>query len=189
MYKALIFDFFDVIHTDPFKAWMTKHGYTRTGKFAEASRLVDRGNIKMNEFYEKLAEASSLSAKAIETDFEAFSKVDYELVDFIEQLHQNYLIGLLSNSDAGYLLPLLKRHKLEPLFNELLISSEAKVIKPEPEIFMLMLDRLGITANEAIFIDDNEHNTQAAEKLGIKSIPYETIEKLKKALEGLGITL
>jgi len=121
MYKAIIFDFFDVIHTDPFHAWMKKHGYTREGAFAEASRMLDRGTISMQEFYEKLSEASGITATEIESDFHQFSRVDHEMVAFIAKLRAFYKTALLSNSEKAYLRNLLSKHQLESLFDLIVI--------------------------------------------------------------------
>lgn len=182
MYKALIFDFADVIHTDIFHAWMTKYGYKREGKLEEASRLCDRGVITLDDFFQKLSEASNQPAQSIQAEFKEFAKVDDQIVDLIKKLRIQYKIALLSNAHTQYLRPLLKKHDLEILFDEIIISSEVHLIKPEPEIFLLILKKLAITADQAIFIDDFEMNTKAAESLGIKSIWYQNSSQLKEVL-------
>lgn len=42
--------------------------------------------------------------------------------------------------------------------------------KPDPRFFQLALDRLGVKAEETVFLDDIGHNLQAAAKMGIKTI-------------------
>ena len=56
MFKAIIFDFFDVIRTDAYKAWLSNNGYAREGQFAELSDQMDSGAITAEDFLESLAQ-------------------------------------------------------------------------------------------------------------------------------------
>ena len=61
-----------------------------------------------------------------------------------------------------------------PFFSEfdgkIVVSGEEKLIKPDPRIFELILDRYHLEAAESIFIDDNPDNIQTANRLGFKTI-------------------
>ena len=59
--------------------------------------------------------------------------------------------------------------------------------KPFPEFFQLLLDRFNIKKEEAVFIDDNLRNAEAAEQFGLKTIRFTTPSELKEALQGLQI--
>lgn len=50
MYKAIIFDFFDVILSDLYKAWLKKHGIERVGAYDEIMKPLDRGDITVEQF-------------------------------------------------------------------------------------------------------------------------------------------
>jgi epoxide hydrolase-like predicted phosphatase len=189
MYGAIIFDFFDVLHTDSYQAWLRNHGFQREGVFAEASRLLDRGSINMSNFYEKLSLASRISTKNIEAEFATLAKLDTDVVSLIKTLHDNYKLGLLSNADASHLRPILKKYELNSLFDKIIISSEVGVIKPEPDIFHIILNELGIKPANTIFIDDNEHNIKAAHALGIHGIWYQDVKTLRHQLHELGIDM
>jgi len=69
------------------------------------------------------------------------------------------------------------------LFDEILLSGEVKLIKPEPEIFELFLQRIGKSANECLFIDDSEPNIITARKLGFDTVHFISPEHLKNELE------
>lgn len=187
MYKAIIFDFFDVIHSDPFHRWLKKHDYDRKGEFHESSQMLDRGDISDQEFYRRLAELSGHSPESVQAVFDQTDLVDKDLVKLIESLHGRYKLGLLSNSSGSYLRPILDKYGLIGLFDEIGISAEVGLIKPDPEIFEHMLGRLNVVANETIFIDDNPHNVAAAEALGIHGIIYKTEQALRKDLAAAGV--
>lgn len=77
------------------------------------------------------------------------------------------------------------RHEFEffNLFDEILLSGEVKLIKPEPEIFELFLSRIDKPASECLFIDDSEPNIITARKLGFDTVHFISPEHLKKELE------
>ena len=53
------------------------------------------------------------------------------------------------------------------------------MIKPDKKIFDLALERIGVKAEEAIFIDDNEKNTDGAKSVGINAVVFCDLEELK----------
>jgi 2-haloacid dehalogenase len=69
------------------------------------------------------------------------------------------------------------------LFDEIILSGEVKLIKPEPEIFELFLQRIGRPASECLFIDDSEPNIITARKMGFDTVHFISPEHLKNELE------
>ncbi|MBU0535753.1 MAG: HAD-IA family hydrolase, partial [Nanoarchaeota archaeon] len=58
-----------------------------------------------------------------------------------------------------------------------------------PQIYLLVLKKIGLKPEECIFIDDRKKYTDAAEKVGINGIQFRDAEQLKKELAGLSIRL
>jgi 2-haloacid dehalogenase len=188
MYKAVIFDFFDVVHRDHQKAWFGRHGYERSGAFAEASRMLDLGHIDYDEYIGMLASASGQSMAEIKRQFDEFATLDDGTVQIINDLRKKkYKTGLLSNSNTGELRPILSRHELEPLFDQIIVSGEEKMAKPDPGVFSLMLNRLGLKAEQCIFTDDNLGNIEAASSLNIYTIHFESAKHLRHELIKSGL--
>ncbi|HEY1835956.1 MAG TPA: HAD family phosphatase [Candidatus Saccharimonadales bacterium] len=185
MYKAVIFDFFDVIHRDYQKAWLKQHGYKREGGFAEASDLCDLGHISYRDYIERFAKLGGQTPAQVEQEFRTLSKIDDAIVLLVGNLHSHYRTGLISNAHNEEIRPILERHDLTALFDEIVISSEAGVTKPNARIFQLTMKLLKIKPSETIFIDDNPANVVAADALGIASICYESAPKLHSELKKL----
>ena len=72
-------------------------------------------------------------------------------------------------------------------FEGIVVSGVEKMIKPNQEIYDLILNRYGLVAEESIFIDDNLDNVNAANELGINAIHYKNPEDLLKALSRRGV--
>jgi 2-haloacid dehalogenase len=72
-------------------------------------------------------------------------------------------------------------------FDGIVVSGDEGVIKPDPRIFGILLDRYRIDAREAVFIDDNPANARAATALGLHGIHFRSPEALRRELVALGL--
>ena len=97
------------------------------------------------------------------------------------------LTGLLSNSwsTAHY-----DRELLAELFDEVVISAQVGLHKPQPEIYRLTAERLGVQPADCIFVDDLRENCEGAEAVGMTAIrfrdPAQAIAQLAE-LTGLAL--
>lgn len=188
MYKAIIFDFFGVIYTDPLNEWLAHHGLMRTGELAEASLRLDQGDIPMEEFFSVLSRITKIPSRAIESEFQEASQSHTELIALLKVLRTHYMVGLLSDSNSDYLRPILRRLGIDTCFNEILISSDVGMTKRDIGIFHLMLRRLGVNPHQTVLIEDTARNIVTAESIGIHGVLYTAPSELTKTLAALGIS-
>ena len=77
--------------------------------------------------------------------------------------------------------------RLYKRFDEVVVSCEVGMRKPNPKMYKLVLKRLKISPKQALFIDNQEWNTKPAKRLGEKVILYKDNKQLFKELDKLGI--
>lgn len=183
MTQVIIFDYFDVFRPDGYNRWLKNHGYERVGPFLTASERHDRGEYSDKEFFQAIADASGGSALEVEREVEADIELNTALVEYVDTLREKYKIALLSNSSSDYLRNELAMHDLEKRFDEIVISSEVKLIKPEPGVFEHIMRKLRVDPGECVFIDDNPKNVTAARNLGIYGIVFTDLPALKTELD------
>ncbi len=70
-----------------------------------------------------------------------------------------------------------------------ILSYRDKIIKPNAEIYELILSRYGLVAEESVFLDDTLANVEAAERAGIHGILFETKEQAEADLRKLGVAI
>ena len=110
---------------------------------------------------------------------------DQQLLEAVRRYRAAYKTAMLSNY-SDILRPMLEtRWHVEGAFDEIIISWEVKLIKPEPEIFHLTLERLGCQPQEAVFIDDRLGNIQGAQELGLHTVFFSHREQALADLEGI----
>lgn len=174
MIRAIIFDFAGVITTtDPYWQWINEKNLKEKGAiFQKLSEDVDRAHITHEQFLAEFARQIDVPKEKVWPEIRSRFLLNNELISLIIELKKEYKIGLLSNFTYPWIAKLLMEYNLRQYFDELLISSEERMIKPDPRFFHKMLDLLNVKAQEAIFVDDKQPNVDGAKKLGIHTFLF-----------------
>jgi len=187
MIKAIIFDCFGVLSTEGFRVFCDKYFENSPDKRATAQDLMDRsclGNMSFDEFESGLA---SLGGTSVETVREYLNrnKPNEPLFKLIrEELKPKYKIGMLSNSSANWLDELFTPEDIN-LFDDIILSYEVRVTKPDPRIYQLAAERLGVVVEECILVDDVQRYVEGAEEVGMQAIRYRDFEQMEDELKKL----
>ena len=72
-------------------------------------------------------------------------------------------------------------------FDGVLVSGEERMIKPDPAIFRLLLDRFGLDPGATVYIDDSPANVAAADRLGFDAVRFTSPAQLRRGLEARGL--
>jgi 2-haloacid dehalogenase len=72
-------------------------------------------------------------------------------------------------------------------FRTILVSGQEKLVKPDPRIFHLLVERTGVVPERTVFIDDSEKNTAAARCCGFQAIRFTDAQDLRARLGDLGV--
>lgn len=112
-------------------------------------------------------------------------------VAILQQLKENqdYALFALTNWSAETWPVAIERYDFLGWFQGVLVSGQEKMRKPAPAFYRLMETRFPLELSTSLFIDDNLRNVEAARALGLRSILFQSPEKLKKELQRHGINL
>lgn len=72
-------------------------------------------------------------------------------------------------------------------FEDILVSGQEKLLKPDPAIYQRLLERNGLRASECVFIDDAPENVAGAEAAGLRAVLFRSPEKLRQDLENFAL--
>ncbi len=133
------------------------------------------GEVHAQEVWEWVRQELDLSqeeGQQLTRDFWQGDDLDLELIGYIRGLRAQFQTGLISNAWLE-LRELLVRHwRIDDAFNDLVISAEVGLAKPDPAIYQLALDRLEVRADRAVFVDDFENNISAAAEIGMHAVLF-----------------
>lgn len=187
MIKAIIFDCFGVLTTEGFKVFCNKYFKDAPAKRAEAQDLMDRSSLGLMLFGRFEQELSKLGGTSVETvrDYLSDNKPNESLFKFMrEELKPKYKIGMLSNASANWLPELFLAEDIK-LFDDIILSYEVGMAKPNPDLYELAACRLKIKPQESILVDDVDRYCQGAQAAGMQAILYEDFDQMKTELEEL----
>lgn len=146
------------------------------------------GEITAEEQWAYVGQKLGLDAKEIpevRDEFFGGDRLDNELVGFIRELKPDHYTALLSNALDNLRWYLEEEWKITDAFHHIIISAEVGLMKPNPEIYRLTLERIGVEPAEAVFIDDLMANVRGARDIGMHSIQFKSRAQTIAELEGL----
>lgn len=186
MIKVIIFDYYGVIAQDAF--WYQVKGL-EAGKHKSEyiQKLSDEVNvdkISWQKYCEAVAKDMDLPVGVVLERY-ADHKIQPGIVDLIQSVATKYRVVLLSNASAEQLLPVMKHLGLDRLFEKIFVSSNLKLIKPDPEAYLAVMKDLGVEPQECVMIDDAKRNIDSATALGMQGIVFEETETCNAKLQNL----
>ncbi len=154
--------------------------------FGETAQKASRGEIPVSAHWEAVRLALGIAPADMPAFLDKYwsaDDVNWTLVEFIRGLRPRYKVGLLSNAWDDLRHTMHQRWDIDGLFDAMVISAEVKLVKPDPRIFHMAVERLQVLPVEALFVDDVAENVTAARKEGLAAIQY--VDE-QQALEDLG---
>ena len=220
MIKAVIFDLGGVLIDLDLercrKAFAEDVGYRKIDELLDAWHQkgfysdLEEGKLSADEFRRKIIEGSvsaghsgptTESVPAVSPDevdhamWALLTGIEPYKIDFLRELSGKYDLYLLSNNNGISMVRCRQIFKeaglpMEKVFRKQYLSYEMKMLKPSPQIYRAVIDDIGLSPDEMLFIDDSVSNVAAAASLGIHAVQYVPGADLRAAvnagLEGDG---
>jgi HAD superfamily hydrolase (TIGR01509 family) len=150
-----------------------------------------RGRLSHEAFWDDRLRALGLAAGDAQAAFKRRLFEGWGLLPgmrkLLHDLSGHTRLAVLSNNARRNFRAYLSERRGLDQFDYVVSSAEAGIAKPDPAIYRLALDGLGITPGEALFVDDLPRNTRAAEAVGIPSIVFTGADALRAELEARGV--
>jgi putative hydrolase of the HAD superfamily len=186
--KTILFDFGGVLYLTPDMKWVRRWKVIfGIGDNSEIMEMLENpnesqiikdvclGRISEEHTWDMVAEKWHIKPEFVQRIRQkAFSKrnMNKPMVQFLADLHKSYQTGILSNAGDQ------TRHVMEDIFHldrfvdDIIISAEEGIIKPDRRIYQIALDRLGAEPDTTLFVDDYPANVKGARDLGMKAVHF-----------------
>ncbi|GIS05414.1 MAG: haloacid dehalogenase [Candidatus Dadabacteria bacterium] len=204
-YKAVIWDFGGVITSSPFEAFNKFELDNNLPKDIirtinsenpddNAWAKFERNDIDINEFdtlFSKEADKKGFQISGKQVVKLLSGDIRKPMVDFLLSLKENYKLGCITNniqnSKDDKVNHLNQASQVMKIFDHIIESSKVGLRKPDPNIYYMSCDALGVRPEECIYLDDLGINLKPARKIGMTTIkvidPNEAIDEVKKYLQ------
>ena len=198
--KAVVFDFGGVM-TATTEPVLVREALQELGigwevaqrGYARYRHAYDAGDIALAELYERtwrdggvtLSEADF--RRVLECDRASWLRRNPRTLDWMRALKaEGRRIGILTNMAPDFA-PLFLEHYAEyvELADAMVISGLVRMHKPQPQIYALLRERIGLEASRLVFVDDVEENCEAARRAGWNAIRFSSNEQVERDLAAL----
>jgi putative hydrolase of the HAD superfamily len=206
MFKAVVFDYGRVISLDP--PGEAQEEMARIagipGELFERIRMAyrddyDRGSMRGRAYYQKVMREAgvpvtdtrdfdALADRITLLDVHSWARINGETEALMHEVREaGYKAGILSNMPHDFLENEPGVFRVFDLCDPCIISCRYNLIKPEPEIYRVLIDALGCAPEEIVFFDDLLVNVEGARNTGIKAYQWEGAETARGILTELGV--
>jgi len=170
--KAILLDMYGVLMRQSgydFAPWVRERlpGVTDEA-IAKPWQQADRGEISSLEALAAMGFTGDIAA--LEREYLDTIAPMPGAVDFLRRMQGRYRLALLSNDPARWSAYIRQKHGLNPFFDAICVSGEMKLVKPEPRIYEAALHRLGLPAQDCLYVDDRPENLIPAAQLGMRTV-------------------
>jgi epoxide hydrolase-like predicted phosphatase len=163
----------------------------------EAAMQVMTAEIDWDTFWDKVLRPKGITDPGevrafAESVFEGSQEVHPEMNELIEELYGRYKLAVLSNAnwtEKELAFEMKERNGRPELFDTIVTSATVGVAKPDPAIYLHVLERLGLDAEECIFTDDLSEFTAAAARLGFHTFTFTTPADFRRFLRDKGVLI
>lgn len=185
MIRAVIFDCFGVLTTDKWRDFVAELPERQRIPASELNRAYGRAQIDKQEFLRAIKELTGKQPQDIDKLIDNDDHKNARLLEYIKTLKPEHKIGLLSNVASNWIRDHFLSEEEQKLFDDILLSYEVRMTKPDPEIFELAAQRLGLEPNECVLVDDVEYYCSAAQTTGMKAVCYQDYKQAVGELNNL----
>jgi epoxide hydrolase-like predicted phosphatase len=189
MIKAIIFDCFGVLVADamrPRADEIAKTDPSVAETIYGVMRELDLNFISQEQGHAELAQALHMTPQGVAQLSQQGEVRNAGLIEHIPELHLHYKIGLLSNIQSRQRLEQrFLPGELDVLFDDVIASGDVGMIKPDPAIYRLMADKLGVSPEECVMIDDRQSSIEGARGVGMSAIQYHSTQQVMEELRAL----
>jgi epoxide hydrolase-like predicted phosphatase len=188
MIKAVIFDCFGVL---------VGRGFDETYRAAGGDPVADHdfitdllgqtnlGLISEDVFHEALVAQLHISIGQWQEAVRQAEQPDYDLLRYIEKLHESYKTAILSNANVGTINRHIPEEWIKRCFDTVMVSGELGIVKPDPAIYRQTAKQLAVEPSECVFLDDIEKYLTGAAGTGMQTIRYRNFDQATAELDTL----
>jgi epoxide hydrolase-like predicted phosphatase len=181
--RGIIFDCFGVLCHGSLDYLRSIAPREHLQELNDLSHASDYGYISSTEYAQKISEIIGRPADEIMKLTRAQRVRSDAMIQLVRSLRPRYKVAMLSNIGRGVINELFTPQELNELFDTVVLSSEVGIVKPNPQVYELVADRLGVLPEECVMIDDLPINVSGAQDVGMSGLVCTSAEQCKTDLQ------
>ncbi|MGB9182900.1 MAG: HAD family phosphatase [Solirubrobacteraceae bacterium] len=195
--KAVVFDIGGVLELTPATRWQDRWAASLGMRVTELDARLgpvwaagEIGAVSYEEVERQVAQTLELDAERLDRLMqdawsEYLGTLNEDMARYFAALRPRYRTGILSNSFVGAREREQRAYGFADMCDLIVYSHEEGTKKPDPAIYQAVCDRLHVSPQEVVFVDDFEAGVQGARRIGMKAIRFTDTEQAIAELDRL----
>ncbi|SRR6266550_807595 len=195
MIRAVIFDLWGVLATKNPRVFdvMARDMHISNDArpyFIELLAEMEAGKLDEDGFWQRFCQSQQRERPTKGTAtwsqyYQEITHINDDLLQLVQQLkHNGYKVAIISNIDK-YAVQHMRDKGLASHFDITIFSCEVGLLKPDPAIYKLAIEQLGVQPAEAFFTDDKPAKVAGAKAVGLQAIVFTDTQSLRQELSKL----
>jgi glucose-1-phosphatase len=150
-----------------------------------------KGELSPLDFCELLKKRFNINADIVQAWKESYlaaMPINKKLISLIKRLKKTYRVAVITNTNELHA-AINRDRGLFEYFDPTIISNEVNLVKPQREIFVMALKKMGLDAESCILLEDREEQLKIPKELGFKTILFKNNKQLVHDLKKLGVKI
>lgn len=186
MVRAVIFDCFGVLYRSSADELYDRCPEKDRVELHDIRLQRDRGILSYHEYLEAAALLLKMPTTQVRDITEQAHVRNQGLFDYILATDRDkFKIGMLSNIGDTTIDQLFTHDELASYFDATVFSFQVGMAKPDPAIYRLMCQRIGVEPEDCIMVDDLERNCDGARAVGMQAIQHQSNTETLHVLKNL----
>jgi len=183
--RGIIFDCFGVLYHGSLDYLRELAPPERVDEVTDLSHSYDYGYITQADYFSGVGQVIGKAADEVRQICREQHVRNEVLVEYVRTLRPAYKTALLSNVGRGFVESLFTAEELKALFDVEILSNEVGMVKPSAGIYQLTADRLGLSPEQCVMVDDIDRNVEGARAAGMQGILYQNMGQFRRELAAL----
>ena len=187
--RAVLFDVGGVLSSEDEMPEHLVRAFTLPGSPDDIDRQIATGEVSEADFHATLIAVGASTAEADDLMAQMWDwycgSPDEAMLDWARRISARVQVGIISNSADGARREEERRYAFSSIFEHIVYSHEVGLAKPDPRIYALACELVGVEPHEAVFIDDRSENVAAAREFGMSAVLHTSAAATIESVEAL----
>lgn len=183
MIRAIIFDCFGTLVGTSYLTFQNICPPERLKELTDTRTAADYGYLTRDQYAQRIGHIVGLDPQRVMAVIDQQHKRNEALIAYAKLLKRTYKTALLSNVGSGVMENVFPTYERNMLFNEVVLSCEVGIVKPDRQIYLLTAQKLEVKPEECIMVDDREDFCAGADAAGMIPVRHETNHQTMRSID------
>ncbi len=185
MIRAIVFDCFGTLVGTSYFTFRSICPPERLKELTDTRTAADYGYLSREEYAHRIGEIVGMDEKRVREAIDQQHVPNQPLIAYTKLLKRRYKTAMLSNVGLGVMDHIFTDKEMDTLFDVSVLSCEVGIVKPDPQIYMLTANKLGVLPSECIMVDDREDFCAGADAAGMRPVLHESNHQTMQMIDRL----